>query len=580
MTVDFNFMIGGEAGQGIQSVSFILSKTMMRGGYNVYSDQDYESRIRGGHSFSRVRVRDREVQAQSEKVNILLALNKETIDRHLGEMKPEREALVIFDEQTIKSGLADKGVMLDVPLEQLAVQSTANKIMSNTVAIGAALGAVEYDFDLLAGVLREEFGRHGEKVAEDNLKAARTGYDYALQHRGERFGQRLKTLKPPGASNKIFLTGHEAVALGAMVAGCKFVAGYPMTPTTSILEYIAQKGRDFNVKVIQTEDEISAINMVIGAGYAGVRAMTATSGGGFCLMVEGLSLAGMTETPVVVVLGQRPGPAIGLPTRTEQAELWFALHAGHGEFPRAILAPVSVEDAFWLTIKAFNLAEKYQSPIIILTDHDLADSYNTVEPFDLSQVKIDRGELLSEQEVNQLPTYKRHLITDSGISPRALPLVGKALVVTDSDEHNEEGHIIEDAETRRQMVLKRMRKLDGLKSELGKPRITKKPGAKITLIGWGSTYGAIKEAQELLTEDGLPVNLLHLNEIWPFPADDVVSTLRDSRKNIFIESNATGQLAQLARRETGIKADASILKFDGRPFSAQYIVNEVKKEAS
>ncbi|MBM4461800.1 MAG: 2-oxoacid:acceptor oxidoreductase subunit alpha [Chloroflexi bacterium] len=577
MTVDFNFMIGGEAGQGIQSVSFILSKAMMRGGYYVYSDQDFESRIRGGHSFSRVRVRDRKVRAPSEEVSILLALNKDTVDRHLDEMKPEGEALVILDERTVRSGLADKGIMLDVPLEQLAIQSTANRIMSNTVALGAALGAVEYDFDLLAGVLRQEFSRHGEKVAEDNVKAARAGYDYALQHRGKKFGQRLKARR---ASTKIFLTGHEAVAFGAMVAGCKFVAGYPMTPTTSILEYVAQKGRDFGVKVIQTEDEISAINMVVGAGYAGVRAMTATSGGGFCLMVEGLSLAGMTETPVVVVLGQRPGPAIGLPTRTEQGELWFALHAGHGEFPRAILAPGGIDDAFWLTIKAFNLAEKYQSPVIILTDHDLADSYSTVEPFDLSQVTIDRGELLSEQEVNQLTAYKRHLITDSGVSPRALPLVGKALVATDSDEHNEEGHSIEDAETRRQMVLKRMRKLDGLRSELGKPRVHKKRGAKITLVGWGSTYGAIKEAQELLVAEGLPVNVLHLNEIWPFPADDVALILRGSKKNIFIESNATGQLAQLTRRETGIKADATILKFDGRPFSAQYIVNGVKKEAS
>jgi len=305
--------------------------------------------------------------------------------------------------------------------------------------------------------------------------------------------------------------------------------------------------------------------------------MTATSGGGFCLMVEGLSLAGMTETPIVVVLSQRPGPAIGLPTRSEQGELEFALYAGHGEFPRALLAPADVSDAFWLAVKAFNLAEKYQTPVIILTDHNLANSYETVTPFDLKQVKIDRGLLLSEEEVNQLKEYKRHLITESGISPRALPLQGKSLVVTDSDEHNEEGHIIEDADTRTRMMLKRMRKMDGLRTELGKPRMEQKPGAEFTLVGWGSTYGAIKEAADLLQAEGTAVNILHLNELCPFPTEAVAAMMGDSIKSVVIENNATGQLARLIRTETGIKATANMLKFDGRPFSPQYIVNELKK---
>jgi 2-oxoglutarate ferredoxin oxidoreductase subunit alpha len=320
--------------------------------------------------------------------------------------------------------------------------------------------------------------------------------------------------------------------------------------------------------------------MSIGAAYAGVRAMVATSGGGFCLMVEGLALAGITETPIVVVLGQRPGPATGMPTRTEQGELWFALHAGHGEFPRVILAPATAEESFHAIIKAFNLAEKYQTPVIVLTDHYLATSYATVKRFDLKQVKIDRGEILSDEELDRLADYKRHLVTGSGISPRALPGQGKALVVTDSDEHNEAGHLVEDAETRNQQNLKRLRKQNGLKAEISSPKFQGSPNSEFTLIGWGSTYGAIREAAGLLKKDGMPVNVLHISEIWPFPAEAVSTALDKSPKNIVIENNATAQMANLIRRETGYKVDGTILKSDGRPFSPQEIVDLVKKEVS
>ena len=306
--------------------------------------------------------------------------------------------------------------------------------------------------------------------------------------------------------------------------------------------------------------------------------MVATSGGGFCLMVEGLALAGMTETPLVVVLGQRPGPATGMPTRTEQGELWFALHAGHGEFPRAILAPATADEAFYTMIKAFNLAEKYQTPVIVLTDHHIATSYATVERFDLKQVKIDRGELLSDEELNKSDDYKRHTVTESGISPRALPGQGKTLVITDSDEHDEAGHLIEDAQTRNQQNLKRLLKLNGLKSEINSPKFHKSQNAKFTLIGWGSTYGAIREAAELLKEVGVAANVLHLSEIWPFPAEAVSSALNSGAKSIVIESNYTAQMAQLIRRETGHKVSGNILKFDGRPFSPEEIVVRLKKE--
>jgi 2-oxoglutarate/2-oxoacid ferredoxin oxidoreductase subunit alpha len=326
--------------------------------------------------------------------------------------------------------------------------------------------------------------------------------------------------------------------------------------------------------LVQAEDEIAAIHMIIGAAYAGVRAMTATSGGGFCLMVEGLGLAGMTETPIVVVEGQRVGTAIGLPTRTEQGDLEFIIHASHGEFPRAVLAPATVEDAFLCTVKAFNLAEKYQIPVLIVTDHHLATCYSTVEKFDLSRVVVDRGLLSDDKEPSK---YKRHLITDSGISPRAFPGLGKALVVTDSDEHDEIGHPIEDAETRAKMVQKRMRKIAPLKNEIATPKVYGSQKADLTLISWGSTYGAAREAVDSLNRNKVGVNLINLNEIWPFPAEAMATLMKDAKKICVVESNATGQLAHLISAETGKKVTGKILKYDGRPITSEYIIRELNK---
>jgi 2-oxoglutarate ferredoxin oxidoreductase subunit alpha len=566
MVMDFNIMVGGEAGQGVQSVGAILAKTLARGGLSIFADQDYESRIRGGHNFFRVRAKATEVQALSPELDVLITLNKETIDLHEKEIKAG--GVVIYDAGETKF-TSDKKNFLNVPLLKLALEKTNNKLMANTVATGAALGLVGFDFALLSAVLSQEFTHHGEQTVRDNITAARAGYDFALEH-----GKKLSLPEARTQNGKLLLTGNEALCLGAMAAGCKFVAGYPMTPSSSILEYLADKGRQYGVVMMHVEDEIAAMNMAVGAGYTGVRAMVATSGGGFALMVEGLALAGMTETPVVVVLGQRPGPATGLPTRTEQAELFFALHAGHGEFPRAVLAPSDARDAFNATVKAFKLAEKYQTPAIILTDHHVATSYYTVDRFDLAQVNIDRGSLVSSDATD----YKRHLLTESGISPRALPGQGKALVVTDSDEHDEAGHMIEDAATRNSQVEKRLRKLNGMKNEITAPELNETDGANLTLIGWGSTYGAIREAAALLEEDGAPVNTMHFRQLWPFPAETVISALNKTKKNIVVEGNATSQLAALIRRETGRAVDGAILKYDGRPFFPREIVDRLHKE--
>jgi len=328
---------------------------------------------------------------------------------------------------------------------------------------------------------------------------------------------------------------------------------------------------------VQPEDEISAVNMAVGAGFSGVRAMTATSGSGFCLMVEGLGLAGITETPVVIVDAQRPGPAVGLPTRTEQGDLQFVIHAHHGDFPRAVLAPSTVEEAFYLTVKAFNLAEKYQIPVVILTDHLLASSYQTVPMFDFRKVKIDRGNLYAVDRDGKPQDYKRHLVTDSGISPRAFPGLSEALVVTDSDEHGEEGHMIEDGALRSAQVEKRLRKYKELRKEISSPLFYGVDNADVTLISWGSSFGAVHEAVDLLNGEDMKVNMLHFSELWPFPAEQTVDLLGKRKKCLAVEGNATGQLARLIRAETGIKVDGKILKYDGRPFTPSFIAEKVRK---
>ena len=571
---EINLMVSGEAGQGVQAAGHIMAKALGRGGHHVFADQDYESRVRGGHNFFRVRVADKEVEAISETVDILVAFNGESIDLHRGELADK--GVVVFDKEKVvnMNGGAD---LFGVPLERLAEEAAKNKVMANTVALGVAMYLMGYEPKVLGDVVLEHFG--AGDVGRSNAEAATAGYEYARVNFKGDFGKRLS---PTGGSKRMLLNGNEAIALGALAAGCRFMAAYPMTPATSIMEYMAAKADDFDVVVVQPEDEIAAINMIIGAAFAGVRSMTATSGGGFCLMVEGLGLAGMTETPIVVVDGQRAGPAIGLPTRTEQSDLQFVLHASHGEFPRAVLAPGTVNDAFWITIKAFNLAEEYQLPVIILSDQHLASSYATVEPFDLSQVQIRRGQFLSEKEIATLGEYRyrRHEITPSGVSSRAIPLQRGALAVTDSDEHDQEGHMIEDPETRTAMMLKRLRKVEGLSKEIARPVTYGPSQAEITLIGWGSTHGAIKEAVDLANQEGLEVNMVHLNEIWPFPTEAMARALEGAKTGYVVENNATAQLAHLLRAETGYQVTGKILKFDGRPFSPGHILRQLKKEVA
>jgi 2-oxoglutarate ferredoxin oxidoreductase subunit alpha len=383
MATELNIMIGGEAGQGVQSVGALLCRTLSRAGIFIFADQDYESRVRGGHNFFRIRASDKEVMSASEELDVLVALNAETVELHRTEV--EKDGIIVFDSEAGELN-EDDGRFFGIPLDKIAREEGGNKLMANTVVAGAALGLIGMDFALLEAVLKEEFSRLGQDIVKGNITSAKAGYNLSRKHkRSIKKSLRL----PENPVKRMLLSGNEAVALGALAGGCRFISGYPMTPSTTILEYFARKGGDCGAVAVHVEDEISAINMAIGASFAGARSMTATSGGGFSLMVEGLSLAGMTETPVVIVLGQRPGPATGLPTRTEQGELWYAIHAGHGEFPRAVMAPSTIKKPFTLLPSVY-LAERYQTPVIILTDHHLASSYATIEKFDLKQIEIDR----------------------------------------------------------------------------------------------------------------------------------------------------------------------------------------------
>ncbi len=452
--MDYSLKIGGEAGQGIQTIGDTLARVFSRSGYHVFTHQDYESRIRGGHNFFQIRFSDKPVTASRDRIDIIVALDKESISLHEKELA--QNGVIIYDSGMIGHPLTPSSEkeggsrFLDIPFVSLATEHGGSKIMANTVATGAVLGVLKLGPDILISIIESAFKKKGEDIINANIKAAQSGYDFAVKSCLQCSFSAASPSEP-----KMLIAGIDAIALGAIASGCKFYSAYPMTPSTGIMNYLAGKEQEYGIIVEQAEDEIAAINMALGASFAGVRAMTGTAGGGFALMVEGLSLAGMTETPVVIAVGQRPGPATGLPTRTEQADLLFVLHAAHGEFPRVIFAPGTPEQAFYLTNKAFDIAEKYQVPAFIIFDQYLADSEWTFKGFDLEKTTY-RDYRMRGDKLKELSGYKRHALTETGVSPLGVPGDSKHLIVTDSDEHDEEGHIIEDAETRVRMVEKRL----------------------------------------------------------------------------------------------------------------------------
>jgi len=560
--------ITGEAGQGIQTIGAALCDLFKRCGFRIFANQDYMSRIRGGNNFFQIRVFGEPVYALRQNPDITVTLDKNSIAIHRPQLS--NRGIMVLDKQ--KFGITDNDpVFFDAPLYSLANQIGGSELFVNSVSCGVVAGIMRLDFGLVQDAMKSIFKGKSEEIINKNIDAARAGFDFSSANfKLDKF--KLGTVAG-SPRDTLLMNGNEAIALAAIRAGCKFYSAYPMSPSTSIMDMMAHSAAKFNIVVEQAEDEIAAINMVIGASFAGVRSMAATSGGGFALMVEGLSLAGMTETPIVVVDAQRPGPATGFPTRTEQADLDFLIHAGHGEFARVIYAPGSIEEAFYLTIRAFNIAEKYQIPVLIMTDQHLADSSRDIERFDLNKVMAQRY-IISKEDSKKIAGYKRYQFTESGVSSRAIPSWVDDVIYSDSDEHNEEGHITEDADMRIKMVEKRFyKKMAGLAQEIEKPVAYNLSKADTVLLGFGSTYGVIKEACEASGED---FGFVHLPQVWPFPASEVGLLLK-GKKNIFtVENNAGGQLAKLVRRETGIKAEGSILRYDGRPFNLDYLIKRIK----
>ena len=567
--MDYSIKIGGEAGQGLQTIGDTLGRVFTRAGYHVFTHQDYDSRIRGGHNIYQIRISDRPIAAPKAELDILVALDRESIRLHAGELSSRGR--IMYDSDMLKEK-HDTPAFLDIPFVKLATEHGGDKIMANTVATGAVLGMLGMELTILSDLLSDAFRKKGDAVVLGNRKAALAGYDYAKRNCTACSFSVSEVSQP-----KMLINGTEAIALGALASGCQFYSAYPMTPSTGIMNYLASKEQEYGIVVEQAEDEIAAINMALGASFAGARSMTGTSGGGFALMVEGLSLAGMTETPVVIAMGQRPGPATGLPTRTEQGDLQFVLSAGHGEFPRVVFAPGTPHEAFFLTNKAFDLAEKYQIPVFILFDTYLADTQWTFDGFDVSSLRFTDYRV-RDAAFQALPEYKRHALTDSGISPLAVPGDAAHLVVTDSDEHDENGHIAEDAATRIAMVGKRLlKKLPHIKQEMAPPSLYGAPNPEIVLTGWGSTYGVMKEAVDGLSKSR-NIAMLHFCEVFPLPLlepFDYIGLLRKAGKTICIEHNATGQFERLLRAEQGCEFGGHIRKFDGRPFLLEELVREI-----
>jgi 2-oxoglutarate ferredoxin oxidoreductase subunit alpha len=568
MEKEISIRIAGEAGQGVETLGLILCKIAKRAGFHFFAHLDYMSRIRGGNNFVQLRIAEQPVGSFRDRIDILIALNPESVLLHKASV--EQTGLIVLDGKDEKKDKTDER-LFPVPLKEMAVEKGGSALFINTAAFGSTAALLGFQFEHVAEILREAFAGKGEDVLEKNISVARAGFDFA-DIGSPRF---YKYLKPQALAHQFFLNGNEAVALGAIAAGVQFYSAYPMSPSTGIMEGIAHYAKRFNIVVEQAEDEIAAINMAIGASAAGARAMTGTSGGGFALMCEGLSLAGMTETPLVIALAQRPGPATGFPTRTEQGELDFAIHAGHGEFARVVFSPGSVAEAYVTTLNAFSLAEKYQIPVIILTDQCLADSLVNTPSFETGKVTPVEA-VITKEAGEKITNYKRYAMTENGISPRAIFSWIKDVIYLDSDEHTEEGHITESAGIRRSMVEKRFfKRMKLLEQQVLEPVYYGSKNAKKVFIGFGSTYNVMKDVGAALVSR--KIGFIHLPQVWPLPKKSLLQFLKQTDEIFTVENNAGAQLAGLLRRELGITFRDSILKYDGRPFSFDEIRAEIEK---
>ena len=558
---DASIVLCGAAGQGIQTVEHLLTRILKQAGYHVFSSSEFMSRIRGGSNSTEIRISSRPVSAFVDRVDILFAFNETAIPHLQAQGRISPDTVIVGEEANLRGATNPTH---EIPLTEIATE-VGNRIYANTVAVGVVAGLLGVDTQIMAGYLRQHFAKRSEEIISANVEAGQRGY--AIGRSLVDSGQiEIDIPTDDQAPGHLLVSGTEAVALGAIGGGCDFISSYPMSPSTGVLVFLAQNGADMDIVVEQAEDEIAALNMALGASYAGARSMVTTSGGGFALMTEALSLSGVAELPVVIHLAQRPGPGTGMPTRTEQGDLLFALFAGHGEFPRIILAPGSAEDAFHVTTKAFNLAARYQVPVIILTDQYFVDSVYQVPSLDLSGLSVEK------HIVETTRKYKRYAFATSGISPRGVPGYGDGIAVADSHEHDELGHMTENLALRVQMNDKRLRKLEGIERDLMAPELIGSPEYETLVIGWGSTYHAIEEALERLGRSDIA--FLHFKQVYPLHPD-IVAYLNRAAQAVVVENNATGQFAKLIKLEAGIDVENRILKYDGMPFSVEELVTKI-----
>ncbi len=556
--MDLNILIGGEAGQGLKTVESLLTTILFRQGFYVYSTKDYMSRIRGGHNFMEVRISDKPVHGPTNEIDVLVALNDESVDLHLQDLN---ENGVI-----ISASAHEDRRMERLPAKEIAKEVNPRAV--NTVFIGGVIKVLGLALDEAETIIKEHFSDDKE-VVEDNIELLKKGYELL---------DKAFLLERPGRDKEMMLIdGNSAVGLGAALAGVSYYAAYPMSPSTGILTYLARKQEELGIVVEQAEDEIAAINMALGGSYSGIRSMTGTSGGGLALMAEGIGLAGIAELPVVITDVQRPGPATGLPTRTGQGDLLFAINIAQDEFPLMVLAPRDQEDAVYQSFRALNIADKYQMPVIILSDQFLGDGSKTINEINLDKLEIDRH-LITEQELAENGKYKRYKMTEDGISPRSYPgQFADQVVLIDSDEHDELGHIVEDAEARTAMVDKRNRKLIKLiKEDLQEPEYKGPEAIDYLLVSWGSTCGPLSEARDLLAEKA-QVGMLAFNDIWPLPVSELKKRAAGA-KVIVVEANTSSQFAKLIKSETDLSLFAEIVKYDGRPFVGKELYQKIKDE--
>ena len=559
-----SLVLCGEAGQGIQTIEGLLTRIFKLAGFNVFATKEYMSRVRGGSNSTQIIISNRRVSAPLNRIDILIPLDKSALP-HLRN-RIGKDTIILGEKEKV---LPEREI-IDIPFTRIA-KEIGSPIFSNVVAVGLIASLFKVDQQIPLEYTKKRFFAKGEKIVQGNMTAIKRGYELVSDLIKKESVARLSIPIPnpeQDIKEEIILNGAEAVSLGAISGGCNFISSYPMSPSTGVLTFLSQYANEFSIIAEQAEDEISAINMALGAWYTGARGMVTTSGGGLALMGEGVSLAGMMELPVVIHLAQRPGPATGLPTRTEQGDLELALYSGHGEFPRIIYAPGGIQDLFYLTQRAFNLADKYQIPVFILTDEYLMDTYYNTLEFDLGKTKI-------EVYINKTnKNYKRYQLTKNGISDRGIPGRGEGLVLVDSDEHDEFGRITENLDLRKNMVEKRLKKFKELEKDKISPELIGTREYEILIVGWGSTYHIIKEAVENLKK--YKIAFLHFKQIYPLPSG-IKEYFKKAKKTIVVENNATSQFGKLLELFTGIAVEHKILKFNGLPFFVDELTDKLEK---